>query len=156
MKWRPARDTNYLPTWPISPTASRTNSTKRSAIGCAGLGSLMIGIRYWGVDPGAFVRYHPPQLGGNVRVCLDGNPGINVDAAVLDTGAPKVGSLPSWRVGSLKDRVDAVIAHEYAEVLAPPVVDFHIHALTTAEFTPLTITDRARQILREYRQAEGY
>lgn len=116
----------------------------------------MIGIRFWGVDPGAFVRYHPPQLGGNVRVCIDGRPGINVDAAVLDVDAPKVGNLPAWRMGSVKDRIDAVIAHEYTEVLAPPGCDYHVHAVMSAEFAALGITDGARQILREYREAEGY
>ncbi|HZT80358.1 MAG TPA: hypothetical protein VFA26_09055 [Gemmataceae bacterium] len=39
---------------------------------------------------------------------------------------------------------------------APQGVDFHIHALKNAENTPLKITDRARQILKEYRLAEGY
>jgi hypothetical protein len=115
----------------------------------------MIGIRYWGVDAGAFVRYHPPQLGGNIRSGLDGRPGINVDAAVLDADAPKVGSLAAWRAGALKDRVDAVIAHEFTEVTAPPGGDSHAHAVGTAELTPLAITDRARQILREYREAEA-
>lgn len=128
----------------------------RNRMGRVGVADDMIGIRYWGVDPGVFVRYHPPQLGGNVRVCFDGKPGINVDAAVLDIAAPKVGDLAPWREASLKDRVDAVIAHEYTEVLAPSGVDFHVHAVTTAELTPLGITDRARQILREYREAEGY
>jgi hypothetical protein len=115
----------------------------------------MIGIRYWGVDDGAFVRYDPPQLGGNIRRGLDGKPGINVDAAVLDGSALKVGALPAWRAGNLKDRVDAVTAHEYTEVLAPPVGDAHEFAVGRAEFTPLAITDRARQILREYRETEG-
>ena len=121
-----------------------------------GVANDMIGIRFWGVDAGAFVRYYPPQLGGNVRVCVDGKPGINVDAAVLDPDAPRVGELSSWRMGSLKDRVDAVIAHEHTEALAPAGVDFHIHAIATAEFTALRITDRARLILREFRDAEGY
>ncbi len=67
-----------------------------------------------------------------------------------------MGQLPSWRSASLRDRIDAVIAHEYTEVTAPQGVDFHIHALKNAENTPLKITDRARQILKEYRLAEGY
>ena len=120
-----------------------------------GVPEVMIGIRYWGVDPGAFVRYDPPQLGGNIRSGTDGKPGVNVDTAVFDPDAPKVRDLPAWRTGSLKDRVDAVIAHEYTEALAPPGCDPHVHALATAEFTRLGITDGARQILREYREAEG-
>jgi hypothetical protein len=121
-----------------------------------GIPEEMIGIKWWGIEKGAFVRYHPPQLGGNIRVGSNGKPGIHVDAAVFDRNAPKVGVLSSWRSASLRDRIDAVIAHEYTEALAPHGVDFHIHAVKNAENTPLTISDRARQILREYRRAEGY
>jgi hypothetical protein len=121
-----------------------------------GVPEEMIGIDWYGIDQGAFVRYQPPQIGGNLRVDVRGRRGINVDAAVFDADAPKVGQLPSWRSASLKERIDAVIAHEHAEVTAPDGVDFHIHAVQTAENTPLRITDQARQILREYRQAEGY
>jgi hypothetical protein len=49
-----------------------------------------------------------------------------------------------------------VIAHEYTEALAPQGVDFHIHAIKNAENTSLKISDRARQILKEHRQAEGF
>ena len=90
------------------------------------------------------------QLGTN------GQPGINVDPAVFDANAPKMGNLPSWRLASLRDRIDAVIAHEYTEALAPQGVDFHLHAVKNAENTPLKISDWARLILEEYRQAEGY
>ena len=121
-----------------------------------GVPDEMIGVEWWGVDKGPFVRYQPPQLGGNIRVGTNGKPGINVDPAVFDANAPKMGNLPSWRSASLGDRVDAVIAHEYTEVLAPQGVDFHIHALKNAENTPLKISAGARQILKEYRQAEGY
>ena len=86
----------------------------------------------------------------------NGKPGINVDAAVFDANAPKVGKLNAWKSASLRDRVDAVIAHEYTEALAPRGVDCHIYAVKNAENTPLEITERARQISREYRQAEGY
>lgn len=121
-----------------------------------GVPDEMVVIKYYGVDEGAFVRHNPPQLGGNIRVGTDGKPGINVDPAVFDANAPKMGQLPSWRSAGLRDRIDVVIAHEYTEVTAPQGVDFHIHALKNAENTPLKITDRARQILREYRLAEGY
>jgi hypothetical protein len=121
-----------------------------------GVPDVMIGVVWWGVDPGPFVRYHPPQLGGNIRVGLTGHPGINVDPAVFDANAPKVGNLLSWKGASLRDRIDVVIAHEYTEAMAPLGVDFHIHALKNAEHTALKISGRARQILREYRRAEGF
>lgn len=121
-----------------------------------GVPDEMIGIEWWGVDPGPFVRYQPPQLGGNIRIGLNGKPGMNVDPAVFDADAPKLGKLVSWRAASLRDRIDAVIAHEYTEALAPNGVDCHIHALRNAENTRLLLSARARQILREYRQAEGY
>lgn len=121
-----------------------------------GVVERMIGVKWWGVEEGAFVRYHPPQLGGNIRLGTDGSHGINVDPTVFDPDAPKMGSLPSWRSASLRDRMDAVIAHEYTEALAPDGVDFHVFAVRNTENTPLKITDRARQILRAYRQAEGY
>ena len=82
-----------------------------------GVPGEMIGIKWWGVDEGAFVRYHPPQLGGNIRVGSNGRPGINVDPAIFDANVPKMGNLPSWKSASLRNRIDAVIAHEYTEVL---------------------------------------
>jgi hypothetical protein len=121
-----------------------------------GVPAEMIGVEWWGVDKGPFVRYQPPQLGGNIRVGTNGKPGINVDPAAFDANAPRVGNLPSRRSSSLRDRIDAVIAHGYTEALAPQGVDFHIHAVKNAENTPLKISDQARQILKEYRQAEGY
>jgi hypothetical protein len=89
-------------------------------------------------------------------VCHDGNPGINVDGAVLDEDAPRMRELAAWRTGSWKARVDAVIAHEFTEVLAPPGRDYHVYSLVNAEATALAITDHARRILREYREAEGF
>ena len=134
----------------------RLNQVVGNRMRRVGVPEEMIGIDYYGVDPGPFVRYDPPQLGGNIRAGRHGKPGINVDPAVFDADAPKMGSLSSWRLASVQDRIDAVIAHEYTEALAPPGQDFQIYALTSAEDTPLQISDRARQILREYRQAEGY
>ncbi len=145
----------------IADFANRYQDSLSRAIGNRmrrlGVPDAMIGVEWWGVDHGSFVRYQPPQLGGNIRVGLNGNPGINVDPAVFDADAPKMGNLSSWRAGSLRDRIDAVIAHEYTEVPLPPNgVDFHIHSVKNAENTSLTISDQARQILKEYRQAEGY
>ena len=49
-----------------------------------------------------------------------------------------------------------MIAHEYTEVTAPKGVDGHIHALQNAEKTTLQISNKAREILKEYRIAKGY
>jgi hypothetical protein len=148
-----------LPT-DIADFANRYQDLLSRAIGNrmrrVGVPDEMIGVEWWGVDKGPFVRYQPPQLGGNIRAGLNGKPGINIDPAVFDANAPKMGNLPSWKPANLRDRIDAVITHEYTEALAPQGVDFHIHAVKTAENTLLKISDRARQILREYRQAEGY
>ena len=148
-----------LPT-DVADFANRYQEPLNRAIGSrmrrVGVPDEMIGVEWYGVDRGPFVRYQPPQLGGNIRVGTNGKPGLNVDPAVFDANAPKVRILPSWKSARLQDRIDAVIAHEYTEVLAPAGVDFHIHALKNAENTPLKISDWARQILRVYRQAEGY
>jgi hypothetical protein len=155
-----ARASGYQLPADIADFADRYQEPLSRAIGDRmrqiGVPDEMIGVEWWGVDPGPFVRYHPPQLGGNVRVGLNGKPGINVDPAIFDANAPKIGNLPSWKSARLRDRIDAVVAHEYTEVLAPQGVDWHIHALRNAENTPLRVSDKARQILREYRQAEGY
>ena len=119
-----------------------------------GVPSDMIGIEYWGVDTGAFVEYFPPQLGGNIRVGLNGRTGINVDPAIFDFDAPKVGQLSAWRGARLRDRVDAVVAHEFTEATAPEGCDFHQYAIEHAERTELEITDRARLILEQYRLSE--
>ena len=121
-----------------------------------GVPEELIGIEWWGIEKGPFVRYHPPQFGGNIRRGSNGKPGINVDATVFDANAPKMGLLLSWRTASLRHRIDAVIAHEYTEALAPQGEDFHLYAVKNAENTAIAISDRARQILREYRRAEGY
>lgn len=155
-----ARATGYQLPADIADFANRYQQPLSRAIGNrmrqVAVPDEMIGVEWWGVDKGPFVRYQPPQLGGNIRVGTNGKAGINVDPAVFDANAPKVGSLSSWRTASLRDRIDAVIAHEYTEALAPQGVDFHIHALKNAETTPLKISHHARQILKEYRQAEGY
>ena len=121
-----------------------------------GVPEEMIGVEWWGVDQGPFVRYYPPQFGGNIRVGTNGKPGINVDPAVFDANAPPMGDLEAWRSANLRDRIDAVIAHEYTEVLAPRGVDFHLYAVKEAENTSLEISEVARGILREYRRASGY
>jgi hypothetical protein len=123
-----------------------------------GVPEEMIGTKWWGEGADAFIAgRQPPQVGGSMKIGADGKPGgINIDAAVLDTDAPKMGNIESWRSANLKDRIDAVIAHEHAEFMAPKGVDGHIHALRNAEHTALAISDTAREILKAYRAAEGY
>lgn len=124
-----------------------------------GVPEKMIGIKDMAFEgAGAFVRTHA-QAGSNLRAGIvpGKGPGINVDLGVLDVNFPQMTDVPSWGAASLKDRVDAVIAHEYTEVVARPMrgLDFHQQALKFAPETPLGITSGARQILREYRQAMG-
>ena len=109
-------------------------------------------------DPGAFVRTH--AVGGsnnNIpgRGIIGDRPGINVDIAVLDAGFPPMLKVMAWSEGRLKDRIDAVIAHEYTEVmLSTPTAGRtpHQDAVETAPETSLKITEGARRILRDYRQ----
>jgi hypothetical protein len=124
-----------------------------------GVPEEMIGIRGMPFeDAGAFVRTHA-QGGGNLRAgTIPGiGAGINVDLAVLDTQYPPMSGVPSWSRASLKDRLDAVIAHEYTEALAPTTLAVglpsHRHALQNAPDTSLNITLRAREILVEYHRA---
>jgi hypothetical protein len=112
-------------------------------------------------DPGAFVRSH--AIGGsnnNIpgRGIVGSGPGINVDIAVLDARFTQMSKVKSWESASLKDRIDAVIAHEYTEVLATKPTGGltpHQYAIKNAPETPLKISDRAREILRDYRCIEG-
>jgi len=79
------------------------------------------------------------------------SPAIRVDVAVLD--ARFNDSSPTWATASWKDRIDAVIAHEWAEVFsdARSSAARHNHALQSAADTSLLITQVARQILLEDR-----
>lgn len=126
-----------------------------------GVPEEMIGIKGMPFeDQGAFVRTHA-QGGAHLRagsipgICA----GINVDLAVLDEQFPPMYDVPSWGRATLRDRIDAVSAHEYTEVLAPSTIPTglpsHRHALENAPRTSLNITPRARQILIEYRRAMG-
>lgn len=120
-----------------------------------GVPDEMIGFQYPGIDGGAFVRYPTSQIGGNMNPHLfpGRKPGINIDYGVLDADHPAMASVPSWRSASWRERIDAVIAHEYTEALASPMtgLDVHLQAVKFAPDTPLHITPGARQILREYR-----
>lgn len=126
-----------------------------------GIPEEMIGIR--GLpheDPGAFVRTH--AVGGsnnNIpgRGIVGERPGINVDIAVLDARFAPMSRVGSWASASLKDRIDAVIAHEHTEVQSTgPDGERSPHRLVieVAPETSLKISERARQILREYRRID--
>jgi hypothetical protein len=83
--------------------------------------------------------------GGGVTV----GRGINVDSGVLNPnllGDPATGvAAQTWSRARLKDRIDAVIAHEYEECIRGSDQAARQHAPTTR----LRISDQARAILRQ-------
>jgi hypothetical protein len=90
--------------------------------------------------------FHPAaETGGGVTV----GRGINVDSGVLNPellGNPKSGgAAAAWSRARLRDRIDAVIAHEYEECLLGTDLAARQHAPTTK----LRISDAARAILRQ-------
>jgi hypothetical protein len=89
--------------------------------------------------------FHPDECtGGGVTV----GRGINVDSGVLNPellGNPNSGgAAAAWARAGLRDRIDAVIAHEYEECLRGTDLAARQHAPTTS----LQISDEARAILR--------
>jgi len=124
-----------------------------------GVPDEMIGFKYPGIEEGPFVRYPTSQIGGNINPHLfpGRKPAINLDFGVLDANHPAMSKVLSWAKASLRDRIDAAIAHEYTEALAKPMpgLNFHEQALKFAPDTPLNISLRARQILGEYRTVMG-
>jgi hypothetical protein len=81
--------------------------------------------------------------------------GINVDSGVLNPqlNAEEIGPRASaiWEKARLRDRIDAVIAHEYEESLAGTHEGAEIRAADTA----LPISDNARRILRAIADREN-
>jgi hypothetical protein len=75
--------------------------------------------------------------------------GINVDSGVFNPnllGDPSTGGVArTWSRAKLRDRIDAVIAHEFEEAIGGT----HAAAAQNAPNTKLTISAGARQILRE-------
>ncbi len=125
-----------------------------------GVPEKYIGINgAWGVEDGPF-DLNSYRGGINLRENTRGNtlPGIQVDLGALDPEFPNMAAVsPTWSTASLKDRVDAVIAHEYTEVVSSqPISQAHYDALKNAANTALNITSKARQILREYAQSQGF
>ena len=74
---------------------------------------------------------------------------INADAGLLDTDlmtrkfGKEIGD--NWRKDRLRDRLDQVIAHEYAEASGIS----HEEAIQRAAETPLAIREKARERLRD-------
>jgi len=90
--------------------------------------------------------FHPDaDTGGGVTV----GRGINVDSGVLNPnllGDPAAGGAArTWARARLRDRIDAVIAHEHEECLRGTDQAARQHAPTTG----LRISDEARAILRQ-------
>lgn len=127
----------------------------------------MIGIMGWpGIDETAFFRFPYTQIGGNSNPFLRPNypPGIALDHGIFDADHPDMNQVPSWRTAAVRARMDAALVHEYIEATTPPpstlgvlaaVNWLHEEAIRTGPDTTSPITDTARDILREYRQAEG-
>lgn len=90
--------------------------------------------------------FHPQDgMGGGLTV----GRGINVDSGILNPnllGDPAGGGAAErWSMARLRDRMDAVIAHEYEEATGGS----HGDALQSAARTKLSISPEARAILRE-------
>ena len=127
----------------------------------------MIGIRnYPGLDEGPFVRFPSTQIGGNVNPDLiPGLPaGIALDHGIFDAAHPTMSKAPSWCRGTLRDRMDAGIVHEYIEATSnpPPHLQgptaanwLHNEAIRRAPDTAMPITPGAKRILTEYRRVAG-
>jgi hypothetical protein len=80
---------------------------------------------------------------------------INADAGLFDTGlmdrryGPEIGG--KWAKDRLRDRLDQVIAHEYAEAIGIS----HDEAVQRAAETPLAIRETARERLRAMAETEN-
>lgn len=78
------------------------------------------------------------RVGGNIT------DGISVNSGVLNPELLKGKGSRVWPKGRLRDRIDAVIAHEYEE----DRLGSHEAALKAASKTALPVSDGARRILR--------
>ena len=136
-----------------------------------------------GVEEGGFTRYPAPQGGGNLRpdhpnvVSGQWKAGINVDEAIFDPKFEALAGEPRSRCprcskslprdvgnGFRCNALDAVIAHEYAELKAVSIPDLlaaygnkwlHYAAVKNAPDTPLKISNEARDLLGLQRLALG-
>jgi len=144
-KFTPSEDVvDFANRWDTELDAAAANRMRR-----VGVPEEMIGLS--DTPFGRALETRAAQGGGNLHPDWSGvsHPQLNVDIAVLD--ARLNASSPTWARASWKDRIDAVVAHEYAEVLYrhPDMAVRHSHAIQHAAETQLRITDRARQILME-------
>jgi len=139
---------------PADPAAHATDFAKRNAdaferIVQQRMRDLGVADHLIGDTPlGGGVRraFHADEdTGGGVTV----GKGINVDSGVLNPnllGDPAAGGAArTWSRARLRDRIDAVIAHEYEECLRGSDKAARQHAPTTK----LRISDAARAILRQ-------
>jgi hypothetical protein len=79
------------------------------------------------------------KVGGNVRPSPGGPGKVWVDSGILKD-APH---WPEWNAADLETRLDATIAHEWAEHQGAT----HLGAVFTGQETVLKITEKARQLL---------
>lgn len=84
----------------------------------------------------AFIAHE--RMGGNITT------GITVNSGILNPELLRGRGSRVWAKARLRDRMDAVIAHEYEE----DRLGSHEAALKRAPKTELPISDRARRILR--------
>ena len=129
-----------------------------------------------GVVEGAFSRYPCPQGGGNLRPdhpnVVSGlwKAGINVDEAAFDptfrafAREPRVVSQEAattfheaWAAASNLTRIDAVIAHEYAELRAEATLEMEaMYGMHWPHYTAIKhAPNEARDLLRLQRRALG-
>ena len=95
------------------------------------------GDAYRGIPPRAFVAEE--RTGGYITT------GITVNSGVLNPDLLKGGKGGRlWPKARLRDRIDAIIAHEWEK---SKTVD-HVAALKAAAKTDLPVTDGARRILK--------
>jgi len=85
------------------------------------------------------------RTGGNVTS------GVYLNSGVLNPELLKGNGRRIWRKARLRDRLDAIIAHEWEESKTAD----HIAALKAAPKTELPITDGARRILRAMARGAG-
>lgn len=125
-----------LSTRPISPgSISRLNRAVENRMQQLGIPKKNIGIPEYG---GTAFDPHSATVGGNIQ-----GRGINVDAGILS----KSPTWKAWNRANLRTRVDAVIAHEWAEFQGAS----HAEALKVGPKSTLPISDQARALLRDMR-----
>lgn len=85
------------------------------------------------------------RTGGNVTS------GVYVNSGVLNPALLKGSGSRIWPKARLRDRIDAIVAHEWEESRTAD----HIAALKASSKTELAVTDGARRILRAMARGAG-